>query len=415
MGEIAADKSKYIFNLRPALLLFGCMALGIYFYGYSLPVQLAAFLLTLPLGAYIIFFCRLRKRAFITAAALPVFFILGFLFRSLADGGFVLLDDSFSSLPIFSVVRDRMKETLNSVMGEAESAFAIALLIGDTSGMDGGLLENIQYGGVAHIFAVSGMNITEIYVVIQAICRVLRTRREVRDAISAVISLYYTGICGFAPSVLRAVIMCIMLSLSFYFSSKSDFLECTGVSGIIILFLDPMNLFDAGCVLSFLCCVGIGLYGSRFDDILIRAHVNNSTLRGGIAMMFAVNIATFPLFLDYFSYVSLWGLVLNLVFVPILTAVYTLLFLTCALAMILPFAAYVILYIPAFCLELIIKFFSLADFTLISAGGAAFGAAKVPYYTATLIASDKTNISVIKKIILTVALIAATVIMLIFL
>lgn len=412
---VVKEKNRsYAFNLRPALLASGAMALGIYFYAYSALIRLFAFLLLLPLGAYLITFCRLKRKAFITALIVPVFYIAGLAFRALSAGGVTFLDDSIANLYVFSAVRENIVSTLYSVMDTEEAAFAVALLIGDTSGMDGDLLNNIQYGGVAHIFAVSGMNITEIYVLIQGICRLLKTRREVRDVVSAVLSVYYTGICGFAPSVLRAVIMCIMLSLSFYFSAKSDFLECTGAAGIITFCLDPLNLYDAGCVLSFLCCIGMGLYGARFDNLLKKIHINNDTLRGGIAMMFAVNIATLPLFLDYFSYVSLWGLVLNLAFVPILTSVYTLLFVTCIIAMLLPFAAYVILYIPALLLELIIKFFSLADFTLVSAGGFTFGAAKIPYYAATVIASDKANISLIFKIILTAALLAATVIMIIF-
>lgn len=413
--DVIKNNRKYAFNLRPALLSSGVMALGIYFYGYSALLQLFAFLLLLPVGAYLVMFSRLKRRAFITALALPLFYLLGLFFRTLSANGITLLDDSIAALPVFSVVRENIVSTLYSTMESEEAAFAVALLIGDTSGMDGDLLNNIQYGGVAHIFAVSGMNITEIYVLIQGLCRLLKTRREVRDVISAVLSIYYTGICGFAPSVLRAVIMCIMLSLSFYFSAKSDFLECTGAAGIITFCLDPLNLYDAGCVLSFLCCFGMGLYGARFDGFLKKIHINNDALRSGVAMMFAVNIATLPLFLDYFSYVSLWGLVLNLAFVPILTSVYTLLFALCIVAMLLPFAAYVILYIPALLLELIIKFFSLADFTLVSAGGFTFGAAKIPYYTATVIASDKANISLASRIILTAALLAATVLMIIFL
>lgn len=413
--DVAENRRKYAFNLRPALLSSGAMALGIYFYEYSVLLRLFAFLLILPFGAYLIMFCRLKRKALITAALLPMFYLAGLAFRTLSANGFVLLDDYVAELPLFSAVRENIVSTLYSSMDSEEAAFAVALLIGDTSGMDGDLLNNIQYGGVAHIFAVSGMNITEIYVLIQGICRLLKTRREVRDIVSAVLSVYYTGICGFAPSVLRAVIMCIMLSLSFYFSAKSDFLECTGAAGIITFCLDPLNLYDAGCVLSFLCCFGMGLYGARFDGLLKKIHINNDTLRSGVAMMFAVNISTLPLFLDYFSYVSLWGLVLNLAFVPILTSVYTLLFVTCIIAMLLPFAAFVILYVPALLLELIIKFFTLADFTLVSAGGFTFGAAKIPYYTATVIASDKANISVLLKIVLTAALLAATVIMIIFL
>lgn len=404
----------YVFNVRPIFFSFGAMALGVYMCQSSLPLKSLATALLLLAGAYVAFCCRNRRYGAITALLLPAFYLFGILLRRIDLNGFVLLSPSFASLPPFSYVREHMVSTLYSSMDDDEAAFAVALLIGDTSGMDGGLLENIRYGGVAHIFAVSGMNVSEIYVVIQAIFKKLRLRREIRDGVSAFLALYYTGICGFSPSVTRAAIMCIMLSLSFYFSSKSDFLECTGASGIIILLLDPSDLYDVGCVLSFVCCFGIAYYYSSFNAFLLRAHVNNDLLREGIAMMFAVNIMTIPLFLDYFSYVSLWGLILNLAFVPILTAEYTLVFLACAAAMIFPFASYIILYVPAFLLSLVIKFFTAVDFTLVSAGGFTFGAAKVPYYTATAVMSEKTNLPLTIKLILTALLAVATAAILVF-
>lgn len=400
---------RYPFNLRPALFCFAAFFAGIYLSAYGAPTMYFALIIAVLFGVYVAVFCRERFRCLVTAALVPAAYMFGIVWGGVAAGGFVIIGDSLSDLTVFSFVRERIKTVLSSSMGQAEAAFAKALLLGDTSDIDGGLLTNIRYGGVAHIFAVSGLHISEIYTVVQAVCRALKARREARDILSAVLVIYYVGVCGFSPSAMRAAIMCIALSLSFYFARKSDYLERVGIAGLITLAMNPLYIYKIGFILSFACCLGIGVY-FRFFYALITRRLRVRALAGGIAMTLSVNIATFPIFLDYFSSASLWGLLLNLVFVPVISAVYAVLFITCALSLVMPFAAPVLLCAPAFALTLIIKFFTLADFTIISAGGFSLGIAKLPYYAAAVIASDKINLRLSVKLICAAFLLAAAIV-----
>jgi len=398
---------RYVLNLRPALFAFGCFALGIYLYSFDLFLKCAAFAAIVLACVYFLLFGREKYRAQLCAFLLPAMYIFGWLWRGVNVIGFTVINDYIINLPVFTLSRERIISVLSSAMGDEEAAFAKALLLGDTTDIDGGLLNNIRYGGVAHIFAVSGLHISEIYLVAQKICKKLRVRREVKDAISAALVIYYTGVCGFSPSAIRASVMCIALSLSFYFFAKSDYLERVGLAGVITLFLNPAYLYKAGFVLSFFCCFGIGFFLNYFIKAFSMANIKNQRIAGGLAMTLSVNIATFPLFLDYFSAASLWGLLLNIVFVPIISAVFACLFVLCMLSAILPFAANVLLFIPALMLKIIIAFFKIADFTLVSAGGFSLGVGKVPYYIAVVLLSDKVNLKFFIKIICAVALFTA--------
>lgn len=398
---------RYAINLRPALFAFGCFALGIFTYSYGYTAKITVFAAIAFVCVYFLLFGRERARAAFTAFLLPLVYIFGLLWRGIALNGFTLISDGVINLPVFTLSRERIISVLSSAMGDEEAAFAKALLLGDTSDIDGGLLNNIRYGGVAHIFAVSGLHISEIYLVAQTACKKLRLRREVKDALSAVLVIYYTGVCGFSPSAIRASVMCIALSLSFYFFKKSDYLERVGLAGVVTLLLNPAYLYKAGFVLSFFCCFGIGFFLNYFVKAFARAGIKNQKIAGGLAMTLSVNIATFPLFLDYFSAASLWGLILNIAFVPVISAVFAALFVMCLLSALLPFAASVLLFIPALMLKIIIAFFKIADFTLISASGFSLGIGKIPYYIAVILLSDKVNLKLFIKIICAVLLFAA--------
>ena len=69
----------------------------------------------------------------------------------------------------FEKIRAKLKTTLFSSMNEDAAAVSYALLTGETSEMNEELLENIRYGGIAHIFAVSGLHIGALFAFLAAL------------------------------------------------------------------------------------------------------------------------------------------------------------------------------------------------------------------------------------------------------
>ena len=60
---------------------------------------------------------------------------------------------------LFTRIRLRLKEALKKSASPEAYALGTAVLTGDTAEMDGELLDSFRYGGVAHIFAVSGLHV----------------------------------------------------------------------------------------------------------------------------------------------------------------------------------------------------------------------------------------------------------------
>ncbi len=332
-----------------------------------------------------------------------------------------------ASDPLLSV-RGRMEQVVKAGMDETSAELTLALLTGDVTGVDGELMDNMRYGGISHLFAVSGLNVGALY----GCCLFLfqktflkRTNKVLRFLSLAGILLFYSGICGFSASVVRAAITCAVCYAAKLLGVGKDMLNTLGVAAIIILLLSPVELLGVGFQLSFLACLGLFLLMKPtthvFDEIgkavkkrfprkytaeeeRVLADGDNlppSTgekiwrgVRDVLSASIAAQVMTVPALLYHFGYLSGWTLLLNFIFVPLIDALFTLLLILTVVCCILPFAAGVLLYVPAVLWSALILLFEIVDFSSFGLENVQISLALcVCYYGGTLFLTDKLNIS----------------------
>lgn len=306
-----------------------------------------------------------------------------------------------SSPDIFTRLRLILKQRLYGGMSSESAAFTAAVLTGDTSGIDGGILDNVRFSGVAHIFAVSGLHIGALY----AFCRLLtdktglkRLPKTCKFLFVAFILIFYGGICRYTASVVRAITMCLISYLTGMLGVKSDSIERIGVAMLVCLLLSPASLFTAGFLLSFGACFGICVfYRTLFDCFAAwvgkKRKDNNHGLCGFFAAMLSAQIFTAPICLYFFGYISVWGFLLNCVFVPLLSAVFSIFLAVGWICCLLPVAwANAILSVPSTAISGLLLLFHAVDFSFVL-----FSGVSVPntglflYYTGIAFSSDKIN------------------------
>jgi competence protein ComEC len=301
------------------------------------------------------------------------------------------------------------------------------VLLGDTSGIEEGLFENIRRGGIAHIFAVSGLHVGSLFGACLLLLKKTSLRRLsawVHFTLIVSVLFVYAGVCAFSPSVVRATIICIVAYLGVLLQVKTDFLQSLGIAATCIMLFDPSALFTAGFQFSFAACFGIALlskpigqvfdelaklYRKRFPKPLTEAEVeaikNGDTLPPSIpariyracasflSTSLAAQIFTAPLLLLYFGYISGWALLLNCFFVPFIGAVFSLLLLSVGAACVLPMIAKAFLYIPNLIWSAVLLLFELVDFTKFAIEGISISATMIAIYlTSTLFFTDKWNL-----------------------
>ena len=322
----------------------------------------------------------------------------------------------------------RAKEVIERGMDETVAAVTKAVLLGDTAGIDAGLYENIRRGGIAHIFAISGLHVGALFGFCLSLLKKTAMRRLpawLKFSFVTFVLIAYAGVCAFSPSVVRATVICLAAYIGKLFQIKTDFLQSLGLSAVCILLFNPSALFTVGFQLSFAACFGIAfltkpigqvfdeivkLYRKRFPRKLTASEQetikNDDTLPPRIstriyravasflATSLGAQIFTAPLLLYYFGYLSGWALLLNCFFVPFISVVFSFLLLSVCIACIVPTAfSTAVLYVPNLIWSTALLVFETADFTTFAIEGLSISVGvMIPYLFAILFFTDKWNV-----------------------
>lgn len=291
---------------------------------------------------------------------------------------------------LLGAIRKRIRETLFDNLDADTAAICYAMLTGNTDNVEESAMDSFRFGGIAHIFAVSGLHIGIVFTIISFICRKLHANKYVTATISVAMIVFYAGICGFTLSSVRAVIMCAISILSKLFYVKNDSLNSLAVAAALILCITPLSLFSVGFQLSICSVGGICLIPQQIKRILGRIKIPDK-ISSAIGVSVGAQAGTLPVMTANFGYVSGAGLILNIFIVPALSALFVLIFVCTCISAIIPAAAKFLIPFAGLPLQAILSFLINAGFerALISAGGAEFFAPL--FFLGIILFSDKIN------------------------
>ena len=312
----------------------------------------------------------------------------------------------------FASAKELLEERLCQAMGKDSATVAFGILTGDVSGIDDGLLDNVRRGGIAHIFAVSGLHIGSLYAVCVFLInkfKSLQDKKILRLILIAIVLLLYGGFCGYSESVVRAIVMCLIAYGSSLVGIKKDIAESVSLSACLLLIVNPVSLFCVGFQLSFSACYGIAFLGKPlqiFQERVYRKLLRRTEeypvtyLRGERAKIFSflsvtvgAQLFTAPILLSAYGYLSAWGLLLNAIFVPCVGFIFSLTlgcsFLACLLPSVL---SGIILWLPNMLWTLALLIFQTLDFAIILQNVTLSGLFTLCYYLILIVLSGKLNL-----------------------
>lgn len=299
----------------------------------------------------------------------------------------------------FLLAKRAIYTALFSCMEKEPAALSYALLTGSTAFVGDETLSAVRYGGIAHIFAVSGLHIGILYGGLMAIAGLFPVLKRRRIFIVLPFLFFYTGMCGFTSSALRAFCMCAVSGLSRSAGRKYDLLNSLGLAALVVLSLRPEEAFLVGFRLSFLACAGIALF-SRFAIPTLSKKLSSS-----VAGIFSAQLATFPVLMDTFGYVSGASILFNLVLIPFLAPLMAFLLVGIPLSYLSP-----VFLVPA---EGLVRLFlwgiTVADLSPFLIEGFTFGSLALLYYAALLAFSDLFRLKRPVRLVGGLLLMAATV------
>ncbi len=253
-----------------------------------------------------------------------------------------------------SRARRWMREQLARVMGP-EARLAMAMLVNDSQGL---LLEEVgafRKLGIAHVLSVSGMHVAIVGGFLLLLLEKLRLPKTWRLLLVGGFLWGYCALTGFSAASVRAAVMLVMALMARALGRRPDPLVTLATAMAAVLLLNPLQLFSVGFVLSFTAMAGIlllyptalkALRGTLFDQWR-RERRRRQWFAGNVAKglakvaqqgreLLAVSLAAqlgvlLPTAL-YFHQLPLYGLLLNLLIVPMAGVLIPWYFVTLALS-----------------------------------------------------------------------------------
>ena len=299
---------------------------------------------------------------------------------------------------LFGTIRSAFKRVLFDNLNSESAAVCLGMLTGDTTYINYNTIQSFRYGGVAHIFAVSGLHIGIIYGIIAFICSKLRLNRYISAAVCLAPVFFYVGICGFTVSSVRAAVMCACHSLARVLFKKNDGLNTLATAVIVLLLIDPLSLTAVGFQLSVCAVGGIAVTADGFSHIL-RKIKTPKKIRSTASSTVGAQLGVTPVMLSRFGYLSVAGLLVNIIVLPLFSLLYTILFAGTLLSLIIPVAAPFILPNAALPVEAIISLIVGTGFENAVVTGFGAGAFVPLFFIALIMISDKINLKTIKRLI----------------
>lgn len=300
---------------------------------------------------------------------------------------------------LFGLVGEHLREVIFSGMDDSTAALTYAMLTGNSGFMDEDVLQNFRYGGVAHIFAVSGLHIGIVYLLLSGLLKKLNLKLWLRFLLITAGLVFYAGVCSFSPSSVRALIMCVVMMAMKFKGVQYDRLNSVCIAALIVLVINPVYLFSIGFLLSISAAGGIIVLGGHLSRCFARIPHFPRNLAYALGTALSAQVSTFPVLIDSFGYISAISFVLNLLFIPAISAVYVVLFVACVLAAVLPFASAVLLFVPEYLLRIAVLPIIMADFKFWLICGFSFGGCSLLWYFGIYFLSDKINLRIWVKAI----------------
>ncbi|MCD7782369.1 MAG: ComEC/Rec2 family competence protein [Firmicutes bacterium] len=138
------------------------------------------------------------------------------------------------------------------------------LFVGDRSNLDEAAYRDFKYIGASHLLAISGLHFSVLIGGLESILKRTFLGRRTRAVLLIAASLFYMTLTGFSSSVLRAGIMMIIYSLSYFFRREPDRITSLFVSGALIVAVSPYSAADTGLLLSVTAMTGCIFSGELF-------------------------------------------------------------------------------------------------------------------------------------------------------
>ena len=228
-------------------------------------------------------------------------------------------------------LRMRISAAVQAGLPGDTGAFAAAILTGDRSGISRARMQELRDSNLAHLLAISGLHMGLLTGVVFGALRLtlslapplaLRVSTRKLAAVGALgAGAFYLLLSGGNVATERAFVMVAVMLVAVLLERRAISLRSVAIAATLILCLRPEALLGAGFQMSFAATVAlVGVFGLLREDRAWRARVPRWAMPAVSLVICSTvaGLATAPVAAAQFHRLSEYGLLANLLAVPLM-------------------------------------------------------------------------------------------------
>ena len=217
--------------------------------------------------------------------------------------------------------------------GALAGAIVSAVLIGDRTGLPDEIRERLQAAGTYHVIAISGGNIAILAALTVIALSIVFVRGRTAAVCCALGLIAYADVVTAGPSVWRATMMAVVYLTARAIDQRTPPWQASAMAAALLVLWRPLDIRDAGFILTFgatAALIEVARHTATLftrDRQMWRGPVLSAIRTIGIWIVasilasIATEIVLTPVSAARFSRVTMAGIVLNLVAIPMMTIV----------------------------------------------------------------------------------------------
>ena len=208
---------------------------------------------------------------------------------------------------IFYKVKRNVIKRINKI----DNPYLNTFILGDNSKLDDNILHSYQVNGVSHLFAVSGMHIGLIVLILEFILYKFKIKNKL---VIIIFILFYIFLTNYSKSIIRAGLLYILLLFNKKYKFRLSTLKILLLLLCISLIINPYNLYNISFIFTYLVTIALVLNKrliNRFSNYFIKILITS----------FIAFIVTIPVMINNYFSINIFGIVLNIIFVPLVSLI----------------------------------------------------------------------------------------------
>ena len=207
-------------------------------------------------------------------------------------------------------IKTLVKQKIAVIFPEKEAGIITAVIPGDKEGLPKEVKEKYTEAGIVHILAISSLHVTLIGMGVYRALRKLRMSQKYAAGLAIPVMVLYLEAIDGGVSARRSVFMFVIHMIGVIIGRTYDVRTALALSALSAVISEPSIVLNSGFWLSYGCVLAVTGFDIKAGKRAIRI------FEPGIRIF----LGTLPIILWFYYEVSFWGIILNVLAIPLISA-----------------------------------------------------------------------------------------------